>query len=266
VHLTDSRQHGSPEYGYRLRIAEPQGDFALRVTPSSLTVRNGGIVPFCVHVLRKDGFDGRIKVVLDDVPAGFELKGGWIPAGSNRVRMTLKVPEKAPARPVVLHLKGLARIDSQMVSHPAVPAEDMMQAFLYRHLVPSQELLVSVKKTKRPIPPVELLGQSPICIPAGGTAQVRIKTRKRKVLQEMQLVLHEPPDGLSIDDVSVVPEGLTFNLKADKDTIQKGFTDNLIIEAFMEFIPKKQQGRPAPKKRHRSMGFFPAIPIEIVQQ
>ena len=102
--------------------------------------------------------------------------------------MTLKVPEKAPVQPVLLHLKGLARINRQMVSHPAVPAEDMMQAFLYRHLVPSQELLVSVKKTKWPIPPVELLGQSPVYIPAGGTAQVRMKTRKRKVLQEMQLV------------------------------------------------------------------------------
>ncbi|MHC4395060.1 MAG: PPC domain-containing protein [Planctomycetota bacterium] len=266
VHLTDSQKHGGPEYGYRLRIAEPKGDFALRVTPSSLTVRNGGIVPFCVHVLRKDGFDGRIKLVLDDAPAGFEIKGGRIPAGSNRIRMTLKSPEKAPLRPVVLHLKGFARIGGQMVTHPAVPAEDMMQAFLYRHLVPSQELLVSVKKTKWPEPPVELLGRSPVRIPKGGTVRVRMKTRKRKVLKEMQLVLHEPPDGLSIEDVSIVPEGLAFNLRADKDKIQNGFTDNLIIEVFREFIPKRRKGRPAPKKRRYSMGFFPAVPIEIVQK
>jgi hypothetical protein len=82
----------------------------------------------------------------------------------------------------------------------------------------------------------------------------------------MQLKLTEPPDGLTIQDVTVVPEGLEFKIKADKDTaVKTGFKDNLIIEVFREHIPEKQKDKPNPQKSRYSMGFFPAIPIEIVQ-
>ncbi|MHC4461564.1 MAG: hypothetical protein ACYS30_09025 [Planctomycetota bacterium] len=266
VHLTDSQHHGGQAYSYRLRISAPQPDFALCVTPSSLSMTAGAIIPVCVHALREDGFDGEIEIVLKDAPTGFKLDGGRIPPGSDRVRMTLTAPPKAPDQSLALQLQGRARIGEQTVSHSAVPADDVMQAFLYRHLVPSQELLVAVKKSKWRVPPVKLAGRGLVRIHAGGTARVLIKTRKRPILQEMQLELNEPPEGLTLHDVTVVPEGLTFRLKADKDAMQSGFTDNLIVEAFRMVTPKQQQGKPAPQKRRVSMGVFPAIPIEIVQQ
>lgn len=266
VHLADSQHHGGSEYAYRLRISAPKPDFAIRITPSSLSTRAGGIVPFCVHALRKDGFDGRIKVVLQDAPAGFEINGQWIPAGCNTVRMTLKVPPKPPSKPLALYLRGLARINGQMVSRPAVPSEDMMQAFLYRHLVPSQKLMVAVKQVRWPTPPVELAVRSPVRLPVNGSARVRVKTRKRKVLNEIQLELDHPPDGITIHDVAVVPEGLAFRLKANKETVKNSLTDNLIIEAYREVAPKNKRGKAAKKKNRVSMGFFPAVPIEIVKQ
>lgn len=266
VHLADAQHHGGQAYSYRLHIAPPQPDFALRVTPSSLSVRAGGIVAVCVHALRKDGYDGEIEIVLKNAPTGFELNGGRIPAGSDRVRMTLTAPPKAPDEPVALQLEGRARIGGQTVSHPVVPSEDMMQAFLYRHLVPTQELLVAVQKSRWRVPGVELAGRGLVRIPAGGTARVLMKTPRRPVLKEMQLELNEPPEGLTLHDVTVVPEGLAFRLKADKDAMQTGFADNLIVEAFREFTPKQQEGKPAPQKRRISMGVFPAIPIEIVQR
>jgi len=265
VHLADAQHHGGREYAYRLRIAAPQPDFAIRITPSSLSMRAGGIVPFCVHALRKDGFNDRIKVVLEDAPAGFEISGGWIPAGSDTVRMTLTAPPKPPSQPVALYLRGLARIDGQMVSRPAVPSEDMMQAFLYRHLVPSQKLMVAVKKVKWPTPPVELAVRSPVRLPVDGSVEVRVKTPKRKVLKDIQLELDQPPEGVTLHDVAVVPEGLVFRLKADKDMVQSGLTDNLIIEAYREVVPKNKKGKAANQKNRISMGFFPAVPIEIVK-
>ena len=278
VHLADSQNHGGKAYGYRLHITAPRPDFALRVTPSNHSVRAGGIVPICVHALRKDGFDGEIKVVLKDAPAGFELQGGRIPPGRDRVRMTLTAPAKAPEQPVCLQLEGRIRIGGKTVSHPAFGADDVMQAFLYRHLVPTQELLVLVQKARWRAPPIELAERGPIRIPAGGSAQVRIKIRRVSILKEMQLQLNEPPEGLTLHDVTVVPEGLAFRLKADKDVMQSGFADNLIIEVFREFTPKQKDGPPKAglikpgvagpqiKKRRYSMGVFPAIPIEIVPQ
>ena len=127
VHLSDSQQQGGQAYAYRLRISSPKPDFALRVTPSSLSMRAGAAIPVHVQALRKDGFDGRIKVELKDSRAGFEINGGWIPAGSDSVRMTLTAPQKAPKRPVVLQLEGYARIGERVVSRPAIPADDVMQ-------------------------------------------------------------------------------------------------------------------------------------------
>jgi len=263
VHLVDAQQHGGAAYNYRLRVSAAQGDFALRTTPSSLFMRAGGIVPIHVHALRKDGFDGAIDVVLKNASAGFVLRGARIPAGCDHIRMTLAAPPKAPARPVDLQLEGRARIDGRTVRRPVVPAENKMQAFLYRHLVPAQQLLVLVQKAKWRVPPIELASESPVRIPAGGSAEVRIKARRGSALKEMVLELKEPPKGVTLSDVTVVPEGLAFQLKADQETAA-GLADNLIVEVFRETTPKAQEGKPAPKKRRYSMGVLPAIPIEIV--
>ncbi|RKY06196.1 MAG: hypothetical protein DRP66_09300 [Planctomycetota bacterium] len=265
VHLADAQRHGSAAHAYRLRISAPQPDFALRTTPSSLSIRAGRMVPFSVHVLRKDGFDGEIEVVLKDAPAGFKLSGGRIPAGCSHIPMTLTAPAQAPDQPVALQLEGRARIGAQTIIRPAVPAEDMMQAFLYRHLVPANELLVAVNKSKWRVPPVELATDGPVRIPAGGSTRVRLKTRKRPALKQMQLELRDPPEGLTLHNVAVVPEGLAFQLKADKDAMETGFEGNLIVEAFTQYAQKAKNGKPTGKKRRASAGFLPAIPIKIVQ-
>jgi len=264
VHLTDTQRHGGDAFGYRLRIAAAQRDFALRVAPSSISSRAGGVVPISMHALRKDGYDGEIQVVLKNAPAGFKLDGGRIPAGRDSVRMTLTVPPKAPAGPVALELEGRINVAGKVISHAAVPADDVMQAFLYRHLVPAEDFVVLVQKARWGAPPVELLGTSPVRIPVGGSARVTLKTRKSQALRQTKLVLNKPPEGLTLHDVTVVPQGLSFQLKADKDAVKSGLADNLIIEAVREYTPKDKSGKSLPKRR-TSMGFLRAIPIEVVQ-
>ena len=76
VHISDAQNHGGGAYGYRLRIGPPRPDFALCMTPASLSMPARSVVPVTVHVLRKDGFEGDIELVLKDAPAGFALSGG----------------------------------------------------------------------------------------------------------------------------------------------------------------------------------------------
>jgi len=265
VHITDSQNHGGRAYGYRLRISAPQPDFALRMTPSSLNVRAGAVVPFCVYALRKDGFDGKIEVSLKDAPVGFELAGGLIPAGRDYVRMTLTAPLTASNQPVSLQIEGRAKIGEKIISHQAVPSEDKMQAFLYRHLVPSQELMAAVIKSRQPALSVKLPADLPVKIPSGGTTQITCKTWKRPMPKKIELKLSEPPEGLTLQDVKVVPEGLAFQLKADKN-MKSGFTDNLIVEAYTELTPRQKTANSANQNQRVLMGLLPAIPIEIVQQ
>ena len=264
VRLADSQHHGGQAYGYRLRVAEAQGDFELCVTPSALSMRAGGIIPLTVYALRKDGFEGEIEVALRDAP-GFKLNGARIPAGCDKIRMTLTAPAEAPGEPVALELEGRAQVGGQTISRRAVPADDVMQAFLYRHLVPARELLVLVQQAKWGTPPVELVGESPIRIPAGGSADVRLRAGKGANFKGVQLQLNAPPEGVTLHDVRVMPYGVVFRLEADKDRLKKGFAGNLIVEAFREAAVNQKDGKPTNQSRRSSMGFLPAIPVQIVQ-
>jgi len=267
LHLADTRRHGSKAHAYRLRIGAPQPDFELRVTPSSLSVSAGRVVPITVHALRKDGFQGEIKLMLKDAPPGFALSGGWIPGGRDRVRMTLTVPRKRPSQPVALHLEGRAQVGATTLRRPATPSDDVMQAFLYRHLAPAQQLMVAVTKA-RWFPPLPVpASRRPIRIPAGGTALVLLRA-PRDAARRLHLALSEPPDGVAIHDVKPVARGLSFELKLQGEAAKAGFGDNLIVEAFADFQVRSKGnkgGKAAKQTRRVSLGTLPAIPFVVVQ-
>ncbi|NOS69050.1 MAG: peptidase [Verrucomicrobia bacterium] len=144
IHLGDTQRQGGPEFSYRLRVSTPQPDFELRAVPASLSVRPGNSAVLRVVALRKDGFTNDITVTLKDAPAGFKLSNNLILNGTNEVKLTLTAPFAAASEPFAISLVGRARVDVAELIRPVVPAEDQMQAFFYRHLVPAQELQVKV--------------------------------------------------------------------------------------------------------------------------
>ena len=263
VQLSDAQNHGGEEYAYRLRIGPRSPDFALRVTPSSINVPAGCAVPISVYALRRNGFDGDIEVALKDAPAGWVLSGGLIPAGKDCVRMTLTAPKEPTVDPVVLRMESRATINGKPVSHPAVPAEDMMQAFAYRHLVPAETLMAAILEAKPRTPVFELSENGPINIPADGTAQVRARIPPRMQFITVSLELSEPPKGVSLGEVNIAAGVLTFTLKADGKEVQPGFADNLIVEAFTEWPAGPPDDKGVRPKRRVSLGVLPAISIKI---
>lgn len=263
IHLSDAQNHGGTAYGYRLRISGLMPDFAVRMTPSSLTIAGGGVIPVRFYVLRTDGFEGEVEIALKDAPAGFEISGGRIPARRDAVYATLSAPAGKLDKPVSLRLEAHARIGGKTVARPVVPAEDMMQAFLYRHLVPSQELLVAVPKVGQRMSGIKPAGQTPVQIPAGGSAEVRMKIPPRVAQGNLQLALYDPPAGLTLQDVKLKAPEISFVLKADKNLLKEGYGDNLIIEAFTESLSSGTAGSSGQKQRI-SMGAIPAVPFEII--
>jgi hypothetical protein len=144
IQVADAQQHGGPEYAYRLRLSAPRPDFELRAVPASLSVRPGDRVPVRIVALRKDGFTNEISIGLKNPLTGFKLSGGRIGVGTNEVSAILTAPFTRDRTPFTLALEGRARTDAAEIVRPVVPADDMMQAFFYRHLVPAQELQVAV--------------------------------------------------------------------------------------------------------------------------
>jgi hypothetical protein len=92
LRLAEIQGKGGPEFAYRLRISPPQPDFALRLVPSAINLRNSSSAAVTVHALRRDGFTNAITLSVKDAPNGVTLSGGVIPAGQDQVKATSRTP------------------------------------------------------------------------------------------------------------------------------------------------------------------------------
>jgi len=267
IQINDTQGQGGPDFAYRLRISEPQPDFELRVVPSSISLRSGMSLPVTVFALRRDGFTNEIQLKLKSAPAGFALSGARILAGHDKAQFTLKAPSEPKEVPVALTIEGEANVSGEKVIHAAVPAEDMMQAFAYRHLVPSQELAVTVNGPARLFArdSFKILSVTPVKIPVGGTVRVRVSTPSGAFADRFQLALQDAPEGISLDSVS--PEAnsveLVFRCGSEKERLGSG--GNLICGVL-----RKDDGKNSKKAGKAvnavALPTLPAIPYQIVAE
>jgi len=144
IHIGDTRRQAGKECAYRLRISQPQPDFALRLIPSRLIMPSKGSATVTVFAMRKDGFDGPITLKFKDLPQGFESSGTTLAAKQEAVGLSLKTSLAETEKPVNVTVVGTVKIGDREIVHEAVPAEDKMQAFLWRHLLPAETLPVLV--------------------------------------------------------------------------------------------------------------------------
>ena len=262
--LGDAQHKGGPEYSYRLRLSPPQPDFALRVVPSSINVRPGASTPLTIYALRKDGFNDEITLILDGAPNGFKLSGDSIPSGQNQVQITLTAPPTATNELVGLNLEGCTMIQGRALLRRAVPAEDMMQAFAYRHLVPVNELEVNVFGRATPRAALTILSGSPVRIPPGGSARVQVGLPGPRVAERAQFELSNPPEGITIGSVSQIRGGVEIVLQTDAAKVKPGLKGNLIINGY---VPRPAETNAAKTKVNNNqripLGAVPAIPFEI---
>jgi hypothetical protein len=276
LYIRDTQHKGGPEYAYRLRISAPRPDFALRVVPSSLNARIGNSVSATVYALRKDGFNEPIAIKLKDAPAGFKLDKVVIPANTNQVKIALTTPMAPRSEPAAVQLEGRATVNGGEIAHPAVPAQDMMQAFEYRHLVPSQELDVTVGGVFIPKgvgATVKILSDLPVKIPAGGTARIKLGTTA-KAASKVRLELSEAPAGIVIKSVSPSDGGLEVELGADAAKLKPGQKGHLVVAAYpppppppqpsKRFKGKPVKPKPQPVYQGRPLGILPLIAYEVV--
>lgn len=265
--IVDAQMNSGEPYAYRLRIAPPTPDFELRITPPSINLRAGLAAPIRVYALRKDGFSGPIDLDLRNAPPGFELAGARIPAGRDDVRLTLTAAGSPDNQPLDLTFQGHSEINGHRVTHTAIPAQDLMQAFLYRHLTPADSLLVTVnggRRARRARQTVSIDGPVPVRIPLGGNAEVRVQIPPGPRARRYTLELSEPPPGITLRNVRHSRGAISFQLVADLSAAQPGLQDNLIVEAYTQIRNRRQPN--GNNNRRVAVGVLPAIPIEILPQ
>lgn len=271
LRLSDAQQNGGKAFVYRLYLRAPEPDYELRVTPSSIVARPGAVVPLSVVALRKDGFAEDIELSLVEPPPGFQLSGGLLPGQSDHVRMTLTVPREPLEGPVVLEMEGHVRGRSssrRLLSRPAVPAENIMQAFIWYHLVPVEDWNAIVSGRPAVRPPFELVLPSGFLkVPRGGETllPVRMLQRKELAADELHVELQEPPPGVSAELITSDAGELAIRLAAAAGDAadDAGWRGNLLLRAHRETTPPPTEAEPAPQPRRTDYGYLPAIPIEV---
>jgi hypothetical protein len=258
--LGDAQHQGGAEYDYRLHLGPPEPGFELRVVPSSVNVRGGASVPITVYALRNDGFAGEIWLNLRNAPGALALSGARLPANQDKIRLTLTAAASPGDEIYDVTLEGRATIRGQQIVCTAVPAEDMMQAFAYRHLVPAKEFKVAV--TGRG-PVLRLLSKMPLRIPVGGEARVRVAVPAARFLDNIQLELSEPPDGIAIRNPSPGGGNMEVVFSCDAAKVKPGLQGNLLLLAFGQRSNRSGNGK-GPGTQRVELGTFPAIPFEVV--
>lgn len=272
VHILDAQHQGGTEYAYRIRISHPQPDFELRVTPASINLPPGVNVPITVFALRKDGFDGDIHLSLRESNRGIYLSGARIPAGQDKVRLTLTTLPNARGETMNLTLEGRAQIGGQQIGKVAVPADDQMQAFFYRHLVVCKELKAEIidRSGQRFIPRVTT--KLPVKIATGSTTKIdvdlvmpsrttRFRTDNRPA-EKLEFELSDPPEGIAISKSGEGRNAWQISITADPGKIKPGTQGNLIVQVFAARSGTKD--KKAKNTARNSIGYLPAIPFEIV--
>lgn len=261
VTIRDTQAKGGPEYRYRLRVSRAEPDFELRVVPSAITLRPGICTPVTVFALRRDGFDGDINLQLEKAPKGVQLSGGLLPAGADQVRVTIS-SGFVSTEPFELVLSGSATVGGRAIVRDAVPADDMMQAFAYRHLVPaSRWLALTAGRFARASAGFQG-PDKPVQVPLGGTARIRLAGPGKMLADSMSFELSNAPVGLSLKSVTGVEGALVIEVRADASLLRAGLKGNLILDMFMQ---RTNALAKRPNAAKTLVGCLPAISFEIVK-
>jgi len=265
--VADVQGRGGPDYAYRLLVGPPAPDFELRVVPSTVNIRSGFQAPVTVYALRKDGFTGEIQLSLVDSPPGLALSGARIPAGQDKVRLTLGSTAPAQAEAFLLTLAGRAMIDGNPVRRLAMPAEDMMQAFAYRHLVPQQSWYVQVFGKTPGRAGLRLVSPASLDLEPGKARVLELEAALGGRFEGLEFSLSEPPEGLSLRVIRHQGTRWTLELVADPAHFKPGLAGNLLIQVSghrakgdKDRTKVKKGGEPA-----ISLGVFPALPFSFSQ-
>jgi hypothetical protein len=95
--VTDVRGFGGPaDHHYTLRIRPPRPDFAVRISGRDPQVAPGSGRELSFTVTRLDGFDGPVRIEIDNLPPGFTFHGPIeIEAGQREARGVLSTTADA---------------------------------------------------------------------------------------------------------------------------------------------------------------------------
>ena len=186
-----------PRNVYRLVIRKAAPDFALVAWALHMELRNGdraalskpialrggSTMALEVVVVRRDGFDGEIELVMEGLPAGVTARGLKIPPGKSRGIMLVTATQDAPRAHCSARFVGRAQIGGSTVIRPCSLASMAWPVTDAWSEIPSPRLLadVPVSVSGFEFAPITIApsGNSVLEVAAGKTLTVPLKQTHR---------------------------------------------------------------------------------------
>lgn len=178
VRVRDIREQGGPDHGYRLTIAPATPDFSLRVHPDAVRVAQGDSAMWTVSAMRKNGFDGDIRIEVGGLPPGFAAGPAVLPAGQEETVLTVSAPADAAPGVCRPRVTGVAGDGAERIERTAFPCESVVQAFYIKHLVPTEEGLVEVEPAAGFMLSTDADPAKEFEVPQGGSFEVTVKAKR----------------------------------------------------------------------------------------
>ena len=256
----DARTKGGADFKYLLRLDKPRPDFRIYTLPSAINARTRISTPFEIRVWRIDGFDGTVTLKIKKGPKGAKLAGTRVPAEVKKQMATITIPPKKTKFGVSeILFSGEAIVNGRRMVHDAVPSDDIMQAFLYRTVVPAKRGMLCVPRQGwLPVRPPALKS---LALAPGETKEIRLFNYRhgKKVKNKLRFELLSPPKGLSLGETTYADKHFVLHIKAAKDA--KPWRGSIIIQCVASGVNKKNG-----KKYSYPIGAIPAIPAKIAEQ
>ncbi len=133
IELSDRVNSGDANYKYRLQIRPPSPDCKVYSAKSNINLSGNG-TPILFFVERIDGFAGAVKLSCDDLDI---VGSDEIAAAHKSGTIKFKQNWSRRSTPQGIEIFAEFNINGRVVKKTVIPADEVMQAFAYMHLVPA---------------------------------------------------------------------------------------------------------------------------------
>lgn len=153
-----------------------------------------------------DGFDGLIRVDVQDLPPGTVASPAIIPAGKTDSHLTISAAEDAALGIHRARFVGRTEIDGQTLEREGVPVETVGQAFYIKHMIPTDGFLLHVGEKTLYALSTDVPSGKELEIYSGNDARLVVKAERLEgATGAIAISAVSPPAGIVVKQAQIAP-------------------------------------------------------------
>ena len=267
IRLTEAQGHCGGDYTFRFFVTPSQPDFSLSIEPAVFSVPAGGTGVFNVLATRHQGFSGPIDLHLEGIPAGYKVAGGSIRNGLTRTIMTVTAPKNAEPKTYHPTLVGRAKAAGKEIERTGLPAEEMMQAFYYKHMMPVGDFRMEVGEALPLTLTTDVPSRGPLRLSRETAVPIRVRIHRNPGYnQPVTVMLRTSGSGVRAEAV-VVPgdqsEAVLEVTVSKKNVLKKDKVLKAVVYGVVKGSSKKIAGKGRAAYVASATAYTPAFEILI---